>query len=191
MKTIILLLVVILLAFAFKQNAFAKSSNKNMEKLDLKNKKVLVVYYSITGNTKTVAEKIQQFTNADIFRLETVKKYSDEYHALTEEAKKEINEGFKPELKSNIDVKDYDVIFIGSPCWWSTYVPAVSTFLSINDLSNKTIIPFMTHEGSRLGSTERHLKRDAPNSTIVHGLAIYGHNANSSDKTIENFINNL
>ena len=66
-----------------------------------------------------------------------------------------MNSGFKPALKSKPEnLGKYDIIFVGSPCWWYTIAPPVATFLSSYDLSGKTIAPFMTHEGSRMGHSE-------------------------------------
>lgn len=113
-------------------------------------KKVLIAYYSLSGNTKDVAEAIRSKTGGDIFRIETVQSYPEEYRATTAQAKREINEGFRPELKGKIDnIAQYDIIFIGSPNWWGTIAPAVSSFLADYDLKGKTVIPFITHGGRR------------------------------------------
>lgn len=74
-------------------------------------KKVLIAYYSLSGNTKDVAEAIRSKTGGDIFRIETVQSYPEEYRATTAQAKREINEGFRPELKGKIDnIAQYDII---------------------------------------------------------------------------------
>lgn len=120
--------------------------------------KILIAYYSWSGNTKEVAEKIHEEVGGDIFRIETVQPYPEEYHATTTQAKQEINEGFKPELKSKVDnIAQYDVVFIGSPNWWGTIAPAVSSFLAENDLSGKTVIPFITHGGGGVQNTVKDL----------------------------------
>lgn len=122
------------------------------------NAKVLVAYYSWSGNTKEVAEAIAEKTNGTLFRIETVKAYPEEYRATTEQAKKEINDGYRPELKDKVaDIAQYDVIFIGSPNWWGTIAPAVSTFLSSYDLKGKKVIPFITHGGGGVQNTVKDL----------------------------------
>ena len=118
-----------------------------------KDKKILVVYYSRTGTTAQIARYIQESTNADIFEIIPVNAYPDDYDSMTEQAKKEINEGYLPPIKGGLsNISDYDVIFIGSPCWWSTIAPPVSTFLSQHDLAGKTVVPFSTHGGSGLAN---------------------------------------
>lgn len=88
---------------------------------------------------KTLPKAIRSKTGGDIFRIETVQSYPEEYRATTAQAKREINEGFRPELKGKIDnIAQYDIIFIGSPNWWGTIAPTVSSFLADYDLKGKT-----------------------------------------------------
>ncbi len=111
MKKIFLATFTILLTF------IGLSMTNYSEASDLSGKKVLVVYYSLTGNTKAVAEEIQKDTGGDIFELQTVQSYPANYKAQTEQAKKEIQDGYKPLLKNKIDnIDQYDIIFVGSPC---------------------------------------------------------------------------
>lgn len=111
--------------------------------------KTLIVYFSYTaGNTKRIAEKIQKSVGGDIVRIEPVKPYSDDYQTVVSQGQKEVENGYKPELKPlGVNVKDYDRIIVGSPTWWYRMTPAVLSFLSGNDFSGKTVIPFSTHAG--------------------------------------------
>lgn len=137
-------------------------------------KKVLVVYYSYSGNTRIIAEQIQKGTGGDIFEIQPAQSYPKDYQELTDQAKKK-RENYKPALKTKVkNIEKYDVIFVGSPCWWATIAPPVATFLSSYDLSGKTIIPFMTHEGSRMGNTENDIKKLCPESNILHGFPVRG-----------------
>lgn len=163
----------------------------NSQAADLKGKKVLVVYYSITGNTKAVAEEIKNATGGDIFELQTIQTYPSSYKEQTEQAKKEIQDGYKPDLKNDIDTNQYDVIFIGSPCWWGTYAPAVSTFLANHNLAGKTIVPFMTHGGSGLGRSVSDMKKAAQKSNVLNGLAIRGGSAQNSEREVKKFVDGL
>jgi flavodoxin len=154
--------------------------------------KTLVVYYSHTGNTREIAKQIQGATDADIFEIEPVNPYPSEYHETTEQAKKEINAGFKPEIKGGVDnIKDYDVVFVGSPCWWSTIAPPVATFLSTHDLSDKTIIPFMTHGGSGLGHSVSDITKLAPDAIVKAGRAFYGSSAKSAKDDVEKWLKDM
>lgn len=122
------------------------------------NPKVLIAYYSWSGNTKEIAEDIHEITGGTLFEIQTVQSYPEEYRATTEQAKKEINENYRPELKTKVDnIAQYDTVFIGSPNWWGTIAPAVSSFLSEYDLSGKTVIPFITHGGGGEQQTVKNL----------------------------------
>ncbi len=141
----------------------------------LENKNILVVYFSHTGNTRELANQIHDRVGGDIFEIKTVVPYVNDYDTLTKQARKELDSDFRPELQDQVQNMDsYDVIFIGYPIWWGTYPMAVKTFLSEHDLSGKIVIPFCTHEGSRLGQSISDLKEKCPNSTLLDGLEVRG-----------------
>lgn len=120
--------------------------------------KILVAYYSYSGNTKDVAEAIQKKTGGDLFEIKTEGNYPDEYRPMTEQAKQEIQDGYRPILTTTVaDMAQYDIVFIGSPNWWGTITPQVSSFLESYDLSGKTIIPFVTHGGGGVQNTVKDL----------------------------------
>ncbi len=78
----------------------------------------MIIYYSLTGNTKSIAEKIRKKTGGDVFEIQTVRAYPPEYSATTEEAKRELQTGDLPALKKNPpDMSSYDLILVGSPVW--------------------------------------------------------------------------
>lgn len=109
----------------------------------------LIIYYSqARGNTKKIAEKIQKAKGYDIAEIETAKPYMGSYEEIVDQGQQEVNAHYMPEIKSlNVDFGKYSHIIIGSPTWWYTMAPAVLTFLSNNDFSGKTIVPFSTHGG--------------------------------------------
>ena len=91
--------------------------------------KILVVYFSHSGNTRTVAQQITRSTGADLFEIQPQEAYPTDYHSVVNQAKKEINTSHRPALKNDVqDFDKYDIIFIGSPNWWSTIAPPVATF---------------------------------------------------------------
>ena len=110
---------------------------------------LLIVYYSWSnGNTQKIAEQLRLATGADIARIETVKPYEGRYMNVVNQGQREVNEGYKPDIRPlEYDVADYDVIAVGTPTWWYTMAPAVKTFLEANDFTGKTVIPFMTNGG--------------------------------------------
>ena len=136
--------------------------------------RILTVFYSRTGNTRAVAGQIHKQLGGDIVELQTVQAYPEAYRVTTEQAKRELESGFKPPLKTKIEPFDYDIVVLGSPCWWGTVATPVITLLAEYDLSGKTIAPFMTHEGSGLGRTRSHLRELCPKATVLDGLAVRG-----------------
>lgn len=134
--------------------------------------KALIVYYSYTNNTKKIAEQIQKATGADICEIETVKPYTGDYNSVVDQGKREVDRGFKPEIKPlPVNLEDYDTIIIGTPVWWYTYAPAVATFLSEYDLSGKTIIPFVTN-GGWIGHTIKDIEKVCKNAVITNAIDI-------------------
>ena len=147
--------------------------------------KILIAYFSRSGNTLEVAKQIQEKTGGDLFEIKTVEAYPKEYKATTEQAKRELDSGFRPALThkvSNID--SYDIIFLGYPIWWGSMPMGVFTFLESHNLSNKIIIPFATHEGSQMGRSVADLTNVYPEATILEALPIRGSIAKESQNTI-------
>lgn len=146
------------------------------------NKKILVAYYSYSGNTKTAAEIIRQNTGGDLLAIETAASYPAVYNELTAQAKKEIDAGYKPSLKENaVDMDKYDVVFLGSPNWWYTIAPAVATFLTSHDFSGKTVIPFITHGGGGLAHSISDVKKLVPSAVVTEGKAIGERNVSNKE----------
>lgn len=179
--TIILLALIGVLFF--NQKSLAK------KEIDMSNKKVLIAYYSYSGNTKRVAEKIQQLTNGDIFEIVTKKAYPNNYNDVVNLAKDEKQKDIKPELTDNGNVKDYDIIFLGTPVWWYTMASPVKTFLSKNDFTGKTIVPFCTHGGGGASSTYIDMQKLAKGAKVTEGYTSYENSAKDSE--IADWINKL
>lgn len=111
--------------------------------------KTLIVYFSFTaGNTKRIAEQVRYAVSGDLIRLKTQVPYSSDYNQVVAQGKEEVKRGYKPELKPlKVKMKDYDRIIVGTPTWWYKMAPAVLTFLSENDFTDKVVVPFMTNAG--------------------------------------------
>ncbi len=138
-------------------------------------KRVLVAFFSWSGNTRKVADQIHKLVGGDVFEIVSVDKYPGDYDATVEQAKKELDADHMPKLVSEVeDIGSYDVVFIGYPNWCDTVPRPVASFLSKCDSPRKTIAPFCTHEGSRLGRSVEDIARLCPRSTILEGLAIRG-----------------
>ncbi len=157
--------------------------------------KTLIVYYSFTGNTEKIAKMISEEINADTVRIETVKPYKGNYNEVVEQGHREVNSDFMPEIKSlSVDISDYDTIIIGSPVWWYTFAPAVKTFLTENDFSNKNICIYATNAGW-LGHTLKDFTALCKNKSgkILNGISIKFNGSDLlTDKTeIKNWLKNI
>ena len=137
-------------------------------------KKILIAYYSHSGNTGKIASYIQKETGGTLFEITPVIPYPVSYNEVVKQAKIEIQAENKPELKTKIDdISSYDIIFIGSPNWWSTMSPPAASFLSEYDFSNKVIVPFCTHGGGGYGSIFKDIASLCPESDILNGFDIF------------------
>ena len=149
-------------------------------------KRILIAYYSYSGNTKSVAEKIKELTGGDLFEIVPQNAYPANYNDTVNLAKKEKSEKLKPLLVNNGNISDYDTIFLGSPVWWYSFASPIRTFLSENDFSGKTIIPFCTHGGGGASETYNDIKILCPDATVKEGFTSFSDSAKTSD--IEHWI---
>lgn len=142
---------------------------------------ILVLYFSMSGNTETIARMIHNEVGGDLVKLETVQTYPEDYNELVDYAQEEQREDARPQLATVIDnIDQYDMIFLGYPNWWGDMPMPIYTFLDTYDLSGKTIAPFITHGGSGLSGTPNRIRNEEPNATVTEGLSIYGSRAASS-----------
>lgn len=173
-----LLLAVSLPAFTHAQNTLVKERHMNT-------KKILVAFFSRTGenyavgrieqgNTHIVAEMIASATGGTLFRIEPATPYPDDYRACTEIAQREKRSKARPALVGEIAAEEYDVIFLGYPNWWGDLPMCVYTFLEQHDWQGKVVIPFCTHEGSGLSDTENRLRTTCRGASVLNGLAVRG-----------------
>ena len=147
---------------------------------------VLVAYYSYSGNTKAVAEKIKELTGGDLFEIKTVQEYPRNYNDIVNQAKQEKAQNYKPELANGCDISKYDTIYIGTPVWWYTFATPIRTFLAENDFSGKTIKPFCTHGGGGESDTYKDIQKLCPKAIVKEGYASFENSAKATD--IENRI---
>ena len=182
------------------------SEEQSVTKLPLSSEgaggRLLVVFFSHAGdnyavgnikvgNSKIVADYISAFTGADQFEIKTSKYDGMAYKPLCDLAKKEQENGELPPFEGSVDVKKYDVIFIGGPVWWGTYPQVMFTFFKKYDLNGKTIIPFTTHEGSGLGSCVKDVKKAYPKANVGQSFSIYGHDVRTGKERVEKWLKQL
>ncbi|MGI6756281.1 MAG: flavodoxin [Atopobiaceae bacterium] len=155
----------------------------------------IVLYFSVYGSTKLVAEEIAKQTGADLAEIAPQTPYDsnrDHYDALAALAKHEHDTDARPALKPLPDLNSYDTVFIGYPMWWYTFPMAFYTFFDQADLSGKTVIPFNTHMGSRDGKTYRTIAQLARNSQVKDGLPLSMQDAErGSAKTIQKWLSHV
>ncbi len=144
------------------------------------------------GNTAIVAEKIQALTGGDLVEIVPEREYSSSYYKCIEEAKTELHENARPKYRPlDIDVAQYEKVFLCYPNWWGTMPMCVCTFLEDYDLSGKKIFPVCTNEGSGMGSSVRDLKRICKNAEVDAGLSIHGAEATASIGAIKKYLNGV
>ena len=151
--------------------------------------KVLVLYYSQTSNTKNVAQEIATRLNADIEEIVPVQPYDGEFEATIQRCMKEREEGIKPEIKPLAsDLAKYDVIFLGYPVWFGTFVPPVGAFLDNVDLSGKKVVPFCTFGSGGLESSMKDLAEKQPNAEILPGYGVRAARMAAVPKEVDQFL---
>ncbi len=153
--------------------------------------KSLVAYFSCTGNTKAVAERIAELTGADLYEIVPAEPYTDEdlnYNNNDCRANREMNDSSaRPAIGSDsIDISVYDTVYIGYPIWWGTMPRIINTFLDTYDLSNKTVMPFCTSGSSGISKSVSDMKAEEPDADIRDGLRASG----SSDSGINEWLSN-
>ena len=142
------------------------------------------------GNTEVIAEYIQEFTSADLFKVESKVEYPEDYMKCIDVAQKDLESDARPELKESLnDVSDYDTVYIGFPNWWGTLPMPMWTQLERLDFTGKVIKPFVTHEGSGFGKALKDLENLCSGSEIRHGLSIPGAEVYDVKDKVEYWIN--
>ena len=151
--------------------------------------KILVSYFSASGVTKRVAEKVATAINGDIFEIEPVDKYTSEDLDWTNKQSRssiEMNENIKPEILNKVsNLSEYNTICLAFPIWWYKEPTIIDEFLEENDMSNKKIYVFVTSGSSSIDSTYKSLKNNFPNLNFVSGKRFTG---NESDEDYINWV---
>ena len=154
----------------------------------LMGKKILVAYFSWSGNTKSIAQKIQSKVGGDIFEITPVTPYPEDYNETAYGvAKEQKDKGIHPPI-NNKDVTPYDVIFVGTPAWWYTMAPPVMTFLAENNFEGKTIIPFVTHGGGGGYTIDKDMEKLAKGSKVLTPLVVYVKGGSSVEQDISEWL---
>lgn len=151
--------------------------------------KMLVLYYSETGTTKTVAEELQKQLNADIESIEAVEPYSGNFQETIQRGQREMQSGEWPAIKPiQKKIADYDIIFLGYPIWFGTYANPIVTLVKENDFAGKTIVPFCSFGSGGLNTSTDALKKALPKATIKEGYGVRTARVAAAPKELDRFL---
>ncbi len=149
-----------------------EESDVNIDNTFTRTSKTLVVYFSKTNTTESVAKLIQSETGADIFEIERKEPYPDAYTPTTEVAKDEKDANARPELKTYLPkevIAGYDTFFVGFPIWWGTAPMPVLSFLNFYDFSGKNVYTFCTAASSSITGSTADIRSNASGANVVEG----------------------
>ena len=151
--------------------------------------KMLVLYYSETGTTKTVAEELQKQLGADMETIEAVKPYSGNFQETMQRGQREMQSGETPELKPlKSIIADYDIVFLGYPIWFGTYAMPIATLVKDNDFAGKTIVPFCTFGSGGLNTSSDALKKALPKAKLRKGYGVRTARVAAAGKELDRFL---
>lgn len=150
--------------------------------------RVLIAYFSWSGNTQRVAEEIQSITGGDLFRIEPVTPYPTYYTECTEVALAERDNDARPAIVSTVENwSDYDIVFIGCPVWWHTAPMIISTFAESYDFNGKTVIPFCTYASTYRDETLQRIVDLTPDATHLTGFG----SRSGSTSGVQSWLNSI
>ena len=151
--------------------------------------KMLVLYYSQTGNTKAVAEEIANKLGADIEEITMVDPYDPDFQATIDRCMKDREQGIIPDIQPvKANIADYDIVFLGFPVWFGTYAPPVQKYLLGVDLSGKKIVPFCTFGSGGLESSVKDLVAAEPNAKVLPGYGVRAARMDAMPAEVDNFL---
>lgn len=154
--------------------------------------RILVAYFSRSGNTRVIADVIHRSLNTSLFEIEPATPYPGDYFQTVEQAKNERERGVKPALKNSVaDISRYETVYLGFPVWGSSVPPVVQTFLSSHNLAGKLLIPFITHGGYGKGDSDDILASLAPTARREKPLVIECDRERRTTETVTSWLETL
>lgn len=141
------------------------------------------------GNTEFVAMIISKWTKGDLFAIKTQKTYPAHHQDLIDEAKREADSNERPRLSTHVkNIGDYDIVFVGYPNWWYDMPMAIYSFLDEYDLKGKTVIPFVTHGGSRFSESVETIRKLKKDSRVIEGPSVSRRNVPAAEESIKTWL---
>ena len=158
----------------------------------LSQRKILIAYFSRTGNTEELAEEIQLRTGGELFEIVPLEPYPEDYDETVERFRREREENARPAIAENVeDMDSYEVVFVGFPNWGDDMPHIVYTFLEQYDFTGKTVIPFCTNGGGGFGNSLAGLQTACPDAEIAEGFECSGSRVQEETEAIEMWIASL
>ena len=163
---------------------------KGTEEREIPETKTLVLYYSLTGTTESVAQELQKALNADMESIEMETPYTGSYEEVVKQVGKEREAGELPKLLPlQADLSKYDTIFLGYPIWYGTYARPITALVEQNDFQGKHIVAFCTFGSGGLETSIEHLKKAQPNAQVKEtGFGIRNARIASTAKELNRFL---
>lgn len=174
--------------------AAATTTNEGEKKvMDTKNgKKILIAYYSWSGNTKALAEEIHKQVGGDLIPIVPSTPYSETYAVTVAKAKQEQLSNARPAIKTTIpNVEQYDMVLLGYPNWWGSYPMMIATFAEKHNLDGKKIAPFFTHGGGGEQRCVSDLRKLLPKADMQKGLCVGGNSARSAQGEVSAWLKQI
>lgn len=151
--------------------------------------RTIVVYFSWGGNTRGIAQKIQQKLGCDIFEIVPEKAYSSDYNTVLDEAQRDQRAQARPKIKGPLpDLKKYDTVILGYPNWWASIPMPIATFLESGGFDGKAVVPFCSHGGGRLGQSVSAITKLVPGATVLKALPVHYSGGSSVDADISKWL---
>ena len=186
MILVLLITISILLTVGCKKRSEIMENNNEVNI----NSKSVVLYFSATGTTKKIAERIAKEANIDIIEIIPKEEYKQEdldYNSNCRANREQNDSKSRPNIKNTIDITKYDTIYLGYPIWWGTNPRIILTLLDTYDFTNRTIIPFCTSGSTGISGSVNDLRNYNNKLNIKDGKRF---SINDNDEVIKNFINN-
>lgn len=186
-RKLLLMLTALLMAVGPAQAAQSPQGGQSAPK-----PRILIAYFSMSGNTRLIAHDIQRLIGGDLFEIKTVRKYGPDFDGNVEQAREELSNNARPELAATVtNMAEYDVIFVGFPNWVGTMPMAVFSFLEQHDFKDKTIVPFCTHGTSGISNTMSDLRKLNLGAEVRQHINFYRNDVHTAQPQIAGWLRAL
>lgn len=191
-KTTIISVLALALCVCACANGEKQSENQNEPQNETKEMKTLVAYFSASGVTKQVATQLAEVANADLYEIQPEQLYTEDdlnwRDSLSRSSIEMKDKSSRPAIKkSDLNIDDYNVVFVGFPIWWYTCPTIINTFMEAYNFDGKTAIPFATSGGSTIDQACEDLKAAYPKTIWKNGKLLN----NATKQELENFVNEI